>query len=167
MDFFTGQILPLAFGYAPKQTALCAGQSIPINQNQALYALLGTAYGGTGANFALPDTTGRAIFGIGNQGSAMPLGSTGGEAQHQLSPAEMPQHVHPLMGSTTGTTDPAPDGYLPGVPTSAIYGAAAALLPLGGAPMGNAGGGQPHQNMQPSLALNFAIVLYGIYPSRR
>lgn len=166
MDFYTGQILPLAISYAPKQTALCNGQSLPITQNAALYALLGTSFGGGGTNFSLPNTGGRTLVGIGKQGAVMPLGTVGGESAHTLTLTEMPTHTHALNASTNGTVDSDPSDFLPGTGSGAIYGGASQLLPLGGAPMSTAGSGQAHDNMQPSTAINFAIVLYGIYPSR-
>lgn len=152
----------------PKQTAFCSGQSIPITQNQALYALLGSAFGGAGGNFSLPNTGGRTIVGFGNNGSIMPLGAIGGEADHALTLAEMPAHTHALNATNQGTGQNGASGTMPAVAdaTATIYGAPSGLLPLGGSPLSTEGGGQPHANMQPSLPINVAIVLYGIYPSR-
>lgn len=169
MDFFTGQIVQLGIGYAPKQTALCTGQNMPISQVTALYALIGYIYGGNPGSqtFQLPNVAGSTIVGQNPQGGGYyGIGAVGGETTHQLTTAEMPAHTHALNASTTGTTDLSPTGALPGVASANVYGAANSLLPLGGAPMSNNGAGQAHPNMQPYLAITCAIVLYGLYPSR-
>lgn len=171
MDFYTGQILPLALSFAPRQTAACNGQLLPVNQNQALFTLLGKTYGGDGqpgGQFGLPNCQGRTIVGFGANGSVMPLGATGGEASHVLTVGEMPQHVHSLNATNQGTLDVVPEGNVPGTPTSGttVYGPASTLVPLAGAGLTQQGSNQPHGNMQPSLPIGFAIVIYGIYPSR-
>lgn len=166
MDSFLGQLMPVASSYAYQNTAFTNGQLLPVNQYQALYSLLGTTYGGNGqTNFALPNTQGRTIIGFGINTSAW--GATGGEASHALSVNEMPQHTHLMRAAIGGTTDPSPASRQPGVPVDGApaYGDATGLVTLGATPLLN-NGGQPHSNMQPSLALNFVIVLQGIYPTR-
>lgn len=168
MDFFTGQIVQLGIGYAPKQTALCNGQNMPISQVTALYALIGYTFGGNPGSqvFGLPDTRGRTIVGTSRTAPVFTVGQVGGEASHALTTAEMPQHVHTMNAAPTGTKTNDPTGALPGIAEVKSYGAATGLLPLGGAPMASAGSGQDHPNMQPYLAITCAIVLYGLYPSR-
>lgn len=168
MDFFTGQIVQLGIGYAPKQTALCNGQNMPISQVTALYALIGFTFGGNPGSqvFGLPDTRGRTIVGASRTAPVFTVGQTAGETSHALTTAEMPQHVHTMYAAPTGTKTNDPTGALPGVAEVPSYGAATGLLPLGGAPMANNGAGQDHPNMQPYLAITCAIVLYGLYPSR-
>lgn len=168
MDYFMGMVMPCAFNFAPKGFALTNGQLLPVNQNQALYSLLGTQFGGNGIqNFALPNLQGRTIVGYGNAGSAMPMGTTGGEELHTLIASEMPYHNHGMLSASAGSSTSDPTGNSPGATASdAIYGPAGALTTLGGAPMGLSGGSQPHNNMQPFSVINFTIALTGIYPSR-
>ena len=167
MEFFMGTIMPAGFGFAPKGWALAGGQTLSINQNQALFALLGVQFGGDGSTtFALPNLNGRAAIGIGTGGSALPMGSMGGEEQHTLAISEMPTHAHPLSGSTQGNPTGNPANALPGSSDKAIYGAPASLMALGGAPMSNMGAGAAHNNMQPYTVLTFAVALTGYFPSR-
>lgn len=171
MDFFTGQLLSLAVSFAPRQTAACNGQLLPVSQNQALFALLGTSFGGNGlptGNFGIPDLQGRTAIGFGNNSSVVPLGFAGGESSHTLTIGEMPQHVHALNAASQGSLDVSPEAALPGTPApgTSIYGAANGVVPLTGTPLGGQGAGQPHGNMQPSLPVTFAIVLQGVFPTR-
>lgn len=165
MDFFIGQIIPVAFAYAPKQTAMCDGQSLPINQYGALYALLGNAYGATGSTFNLPNIVGRTPIGFSTAGG-QPMGATGGEATHTLTIAEIPSHSHTLGAVTNGSSGDSSVDATPATSSGPTYGAAANLVGLGGGPLATVGGGQSHENMQPSFAINFTIALTGIYPSR-
>ena len=161
---FLAEIRIMSFSFAPKGWASCGGQLLPINQNQPLFALLGTTFGGDGrVNFGLPDLRGRAPIHV---GSGHTLGERGGEQAHTLSIAEIPTHTHVLNGSTNATS-PQP------VPTNAYFGSAAsmyadaaALTSLTAASVTSAGGSQAHQNMQPYLILNFCIALQGIFPSQ-
>jgi microcystin-dependent protein len=192
-DPFIGQIALFGFNFAPRGWATCAGQIMPLSQNVALFTILGTTYGGNGqTTFALPDLRGSAAIGAG-QGRALSeydLGQTGGAAKVQLSIAQMPQHGHAFVASTDQATAQSPAGNLlaravrpldggeaqaPGVgapgPREAqanFYSpnpqnARTALAPSAIAP---AGGDQPHNNMQPYLALNFCIALLGVMPQR-
>jgi microcystin-dependent protein len=159
---FLSEIRIMSFGFAPKGWALCNGQLLPINQNQALFSLLGTTFGGDGrVNFALPDLRGRAPIHV---GSGHTLGERGGEQAHTLSIAELPQHTHQAMGSpTNGNVAPGVNNVL--AAASNVYAPATNLIALGASSVANVGGSQAHLNMQPFLTLNFSIALQGIFPS--
>ncbi len=160
---FLGEISLMSFDYPPKYWARCEGQLLPINQNQALFSLLGTTYGGDGrVTFALPDLRDRVPIHVGNGHS---LGERAGEAAHTLTSAEMPTHAHALVGSTSNADVTSPAGNQPAV-TSQLYAPAAHTVALDPSVSGSAGGSQPHTNQQPYLALNFCIALSGIFPSR-
>jgi microcystin-dependent protein len=160
---FLSEIRLMSFVFAPKGWALCNGQLLPINQNQALFSLLGTTFGGDGrVNFALPDLRGRTPIHV---GSGHTLGERGGEQAHTLSIAEMPTHFHGLNASTTdsgGSDDPT--GRFLGS-ASNLYHTPASLTPMNPGTITNTGGSQAHQNMQPFLTLSFCIALQGIFPS--
>jgi microcystin-dependent protein len=139
---------------------------LPINQNQALFALLGTTYGGNGqTNFSLPNLQGRVPIHV---GGGFSLGQVGGEVNQTLSLGEMPAHSHSLTGTTAAAVaGVGPAGALPAVAPHAPYRIGAVqLATLKPGVIQNAGGSQPHQNMQPSLAINFCIALTGIFPSQ-
>ena len=160
---FLSEIRIMSFGFAPKGWALCNGQLLPINQNQALFSLLGTTFGGDGrVTFGLPSLQGRTPIHV---GSGHTLGEQGGEQAHTLSVAELPTHTHVLKGSSTPaeTNAPTTSAYL-GIVNNA-YGPASNLVALSPASVTNAGGSQPHPNMQPFLTLGFCIALQGIFPS--
>lgn len=168
MDYYMGQIMPVAFDWAPKSTAMAQGQLLPIAQNQALFSLLGTTYGGNGqTTFGLPNLSGRAITGAGMGFSQEPtLGTVAGTVNETLTVQQMPQHLHQVNVATSVASGASPAGALPGAASTTIYGAPANLVPLGAAPSSPAGGNQPHLNMQPSLVINYTIVIAGIFPSR-
>jgi microcystin-dependent protein len=167
---FLGEVRMMSFNFAPKGWAPCNGQLLPINQNQALFALLGTMYGGNGqTNFALPNLQGRVPIHVG--GSYTTQGQMIGEPAHTVSVAEMPAHMHSLIANST----PAPqqDGNLPAnnkrVAASTaqnLYGPATSLVAMNTNDIGFAGGAQPHENMQPYTSVTFCIALIGIFPSR-
>jgi microcystin-dependent protein len=164
---FLSEIRLMSFNFAPKGWALCNGQLLPINQNQALFSLLGTTYGGDGrVNFALPDLRGRTPI---HTGSGHTLGERGGEQAHTVSIAEMPQHIHLLMASNTDGNAPVPfannAGNVLASNPSALYAPAANLGALNTGTVTNVGGSQAHLNMQPFLTLSFCIALQGIFPS--
>jgi microcystin-dependent protein len=161
---FLAEIRLISFDFAPKGWAMCNGQLLPINQNQALFSLIGTTYGGDGrVNFALPDLRGRASI---HTGSGHTLGEKGGEQAHTLSLAELSAHTHVVQGSgNNGSTQDAANNVLAVVP-GRIYTNPAGLTALSAGSITNAGGSQPHPNMQPFLTLTFCIALQGIFPSQ-
>jgi microcystin-dependent protein len=160
---FLSEIRIMSFSFPPKGWALCNGQLLPINQNQALFSLLGTTFGGDGrVNFALPNLQGRTPIHV---GSGHTLGELGGEQAHTLSIGELPTHTHVMNGSSTPaeTNAPTTSAYLGSV--SNAYGPASNLVSLSPASVTNVGGSQAHANMQPYLTLSFCIALQGIFPS--
>jgi microcystin-dependent protein len=160
---FLSEIRLFSFLYAPVGWALCNGQLLPINQNQALFSLLGTTYGGDGqVNFALPDLRGRIPIHV---GSGHTLGERGGEQAHTLAIAELPTHVHVANATSDNATTGTPTGNLLAKSTNFFYETAANLTALKPATVANVGGSQAHLNMQPFLTLNFCIALQGIFPS--
>jgi microcystin-dependent protein len=160
---FLSEIRIFSFTFAPKGWAMCNGQLLPINQNQALFALLGTTYGGDGVTtFALPNLQGRMPI---HEGAGFTLGELGGEQNHTLSFSEMPQHTH----SAAANSGPANAGGAPGNfwanGNQPAY-ASSTNVTLSPATVNNIGGNQPHNNMAPYLVLNFCIALVGIFPSQ-
>jgi microcystin-dependent protein len=161
---FLGEIKVTAFGFAPKGWATCNGQLLPINQNQALFSLLGTTYGGDGrTTFALPNLKGRVPV---HAGGGISLGQSGGEETHTLTLAEMPSHTHAAIAGANPADQASPaagfwaDGNVPayssGTPGADMASQAVAL----------AGGDQPHANLPPFLVVNYVIALAGIFPTR-
>jgi microcystin-dependent protein len=161
---FLSEIRIMSFQFAPRGWALCNGQLLPINQNQALFSLLGTTFGGDGrVNFALPDLRGRTPIHV---GSGHTLGERGGEQAHTLSIAELPTHTHVANATSSNATAPAPSngvGYARA--GTQIYGGPTNLVAMAPQAVGNVGGSQAHLNMQPFLTLSFCIALQGIFPS--
>lgn len=160
---FLGEIRLFSFIFPPKGWALCNGQLLPINQNQALFALLGTTYGGNGqTNFSLPNLQGRVPI---HTGSGFTLGQAGGEQAHTLSIAEMPQHTHLVNASPANADAPVPANNLLASANN-VYATPTNLSPVHPASVSNVGLSQAHLNMQPYLTLNFCIALQGIFPSQ-
>ncbi|SFS46411.1 phage tail protein [Sphingobacterium wenxiniae] len=172
---FLGEIAIFSFNFAPKNWAQCNGQLLPINQNQALFSLLGTTFGGDGqVDFALPDLRGRVPIHVGN---GHILGQRSGEQAHTLHMHEMPMHKHAgkvsVVQKIGGNADQeSPVGALPGKNDnhanrfSASYDEMMELAIPAAGNEGTVGGSQAHQNMQPFLTLNFCIALVGIFPTR-
>jgi len=162
---FLAEIRLMSFTFAPKGWALCNGQLLPINQNQALFSLLGTTFGGDGrVNFALPDLRGRTPIHV---GSGHTLGERGGEQAHTLSIAETPTHTHVSSASSNpaSTNTPTNALVLAASTASQLYAGASNLAAMAPNSLANVGGSQAHQNMQPFLTISFCIALQGIFPS--
>ena len=160
---FLSELRIMSFGFAPKSWAMCNGQLLPINQNQALFSLLGTTFGGDGrVNFALPDLRGQVPIHV---GSGHTLGEKGGEQAHTLSIAELPTHTHSFnVQGASGNATTGAGNFLANA-GSDLYTAAASLVAMNPGAAGNTGGSQAHLNMQPFLVLTFCIALQGIFPS--
>lgn len=171
-DFFIGQINLFGFDFAPRFWAQCNGQLLPINQNQALFALLGTFYGGNGTTtFALPDLRGRVPISIGSspQLGSVSIGQVGGIESVTLISANLPAHNHMLAATTQVATRRPPAGRMLATDTSTnaeYYAPPGTVTPLSPNSIGQAGGSSPHENRQPFLAGNFCIAIAGIFPSR-
>jgi microcystin-dependent protein len=161
---FLAEIRLMSFVFAPKGWALCNGQLLPINQNQALFSLLGTTFGGDGrVNFALPDLRGRTPIHV---GVGHTLGEKAGEEAHTLSIAELPVHTHVAGAVAADGSQVVPSNVLLAKAAPANpYLAPANLVAMNPASVANTGGSQAHTNMQPYLTLSFCIALQGIFPS--
>ena len=160
---FLSEIRMTSFSFPPKGWALCDGQLLPINQNQALFSLLGTTFGGDGrVNFGLPDLRGRTPIHV---GSGHTLGERGGEPSHTLSTGELPQHTHVLSGSSADADNPLPGNNLLARAPQQVYGPATNLVALNPGTVPNVGGSQAHPNLQPFLTLSLSIALQGLFPS--
>jgi microcystin-dependent protein len=162
---FLAEIRIMSFAFPPKGWALCNGQLLPINQNQALFALLGTTYGGDGrVTFALPDLRARTPIHV---GGGHPIGERAGEQAHALSAAELPSHTHVARAAGAKATTPVPNGNMLATSKgSNVYAAPSSLTPLSAATVADVGGSQAHPNVQPFVTLSFCIALQGIFPSR-
>jgi microcystin-dependent protein len=164
-DPFLSEIRMMSFNYPPKGWALCNGQQLPINQNQALFSLLGTVYGGNGqTTFALPNLRGRVPI---HMGSGHTLGEAAGSSAVTITQQTMPQHLHFAQGTsaTTGNVATVGGALLAGS-GSTVYAPPANLIALDPSSITPVGGSQPHTNMQPYLVISFCIALQGIFPSR-
>jgi microcystin-dependent protein len=164
---FLAEVRMVGFNFAPRGWAFCDGQILPIAQNQSLYALLGTMYGGDGrTSFALPDLRGRVPIHRGSSnGTNHAPASKGGEETHTLSGNEMPQHTHTIQASTDASTSQDPTNNVL-AKSGQIYKQSTNLADMVSGTMTNTGGGQSHDNMQPYLVVNFCIAIQGLFPSR-
>jgi microcystin-dependent protein len=166
---FIGELRIMSFDYAPRGWAQCNGQLLPINQNQALFSLLGTTYGGNGTtNFALPDMRGRTPLHFGN---GYTQGQAAGVQNHTLTASEIPTHTHNVTAISTGDTssnvvNPSGQFFATSKPSTLYNATGASPTVLAANTVSNTGGSQTHPNMQPYLTLNFCIALQGIFPSR-
>ncbi|MBN8504015.1 MAG: phage tail protein [Burkholderiales bacterium] len=155
--------------FAPAGWAMCQGQLMPIAQNDALFALIGTTYGGDGqVTFALPNLSGRVPIGMGT-GPGLPsyvIGQALGTEAESLSAQQLPPHAHAQQASTAAVSAAVGPTGAPGAASVNLYGDGAPSVAMAGGLISPAGGGQPHNNMAPSLAVNFIIALFGIFPSR-
>lgn len=168
---FLSELRLVSFNFAPKGWTMCNGALLPINQNQALFSLLGTTYGGDGrVNFQLPNLQGRVPI---HMGAGHTLGERGGEEAHTVTISEMPGHTHQMIATSNQANATKPAGHVLGAtvspgsgPTLTIYGGAANSVAMNPAIIPNVGGSQPHTNLQPFLVLNWIIALQGIFPSQ-
>jgi microcystin-dependent protein len=168
-EVFLGQIMLTGFAFAPRGFALCNGQLLAISQNQALFSLLGTTYGGDGqTTFALPNLRGRTpVADPAWQPTPYQLGETGGVENVTLLTPQLPMHNHQCNGTTTSGSQRNPTNALYGTNTAALYAPASGTqVPLAPQSIAPVGGTQPHPNMQPFDVINFCIALTGIFPSR-
>jgi microcystin-dependent protein len=160
---FLGQIIPVSFNFPPKGWAFCDGQTLPINQNQAIFALLGTTFGGNGTtNFNLPDLRGRVAMHV---SGTHPLGESAGAESVALASGQVAAHAHAVTQPASKdeeTTNRPDNAYFT---VGGAYGGTANAA-MGGTTTAPTGGGQAHTNLQPYLALPFVIALQGIFPSR-
>ena len=161
---YVGEIRMFAGNFAPAGWMFCEGQLLPISENETLFQLIGTTYGGDGeSTFALPDLRGRIPI---HQGNGFILAETGGAEEITLTVNQISAHSHPLLGSSAVATDPNPGGNV--VSESSLvsmYQAAAPTTPMAAGAVTSTGGSQPHTNFQPYLCVNFIISLFGIFPS--
>ena len=166
---FLGEMRMMSFNFAPRGWATCAGQLLPINQNQALFALLGTQYGGNGqTTFALPDLRGRVPIHV---GGGFTQGQKGGEENHTLTSSEMPQHAHTGVATNAGPASqagnmPASTKRLSGSNPGEGYGSPSGLQAMAANMITNVGGSQAHSNMMPYTVIGYCIALVGIFPSQ-
>jgi microcystin-dependent protein len=165
---FLSEIRIFSFNFPPKGWAFCNGQQLPINQNQALFSLLGTNYGGNGqTTFGLPNLQGRVPIHV---GSGHTLGEAAGTSSVTVNTQQMPTHTHPVIADTTQASEsdgnlPAPTKRLANAVGQNLYGPVANPVAMAATNVTNVGGSQPHNNMMPYLVLNFCIALQGIFPS--
>jgi microcystin-dependent protein len=167
-DNFIGEIRPIAFNYPPRFWAFCSGQLLPIAQNQALFSLLGTTYGGNGqTTFALPDLRGRVPISSGTGFGLSPyfLGERAGENAITLAASQMPAHSH-AVATSNAADSPSPEGNVPAQHSGHHLYSPTAGATFAPDTVGSVGGTQPHPNQQPSIGINYIIALSGIFPSR-
>jgi microcystin-dependent protein len=165
---YVGEIRMVGFNFAPVGWALCNGALMPISQNEALYNLLGTTYGGDGVNtFGLPDLQGRIPFHQGtNLGNTFMIGSLAGSETVTLVTTQIPEHTHLLMANSSAGTQPSPSGGLWAKSSLDQFSTAIPTASMTPSAILAAGGSQPHDNMPPFLVINFIISLYGVYPTQ-
>lgn len=167
---FLAEVRMVGFDFPPRGWAFCDGQILPINQNQSLYSLLGTTYGGDGrTSFALPDLRGRTPIhvGQGDNGQHHQLGEKSGEETHTLSVNEIPRHEHAWKASSSDGNSSTAAGHMLAREAGGLYRQSPSnLVDMMPATLSSTGGSQPHENMQPYLAVNFCIALQGLFPSR-
>jgi microcystin-dependent protein len=162
---YVGEIRMFAGNFAPAGWMFCAGQVIPISENETLFNLIGTTYGGDGQeSFALPDLRGRIPI---HQGGGFTLGETGGSEEITLTVPQIPAHSHPMLATVNLAGGTSPNGQVVGLTQAATitpYGTDAPFVPLSPQSISAVGGSQPHTNFQPYLCVDFIISLFGIYP---
>jgi microcystin-dependent protein len=160
---FLAEIRLFSFDFPPKGWAMCNGQFLPINQNQALFSLLGTTFGGNGqTTFALPNLQSRCAM---HKGSGFTLGQTGGQEAHTVTLSELPQHLHFVQAATANGATPLPTSNVMAAFNNAYRTAGANAIAIAPSTVSSTGGSQPHTNMSPYIVSNFCIALQGIFPS--
>jgi len=160
---YVGEIRMFAGNFAPAGWMFCEGQLLPISENETLFQLIGTTYGGDGeSTFALPDLRGRIPL---HQGNGMILAETGGAEEITLTVNQIPIHTHPCLASNNGPTLATPSGNVTGQAAAKIYRAGSPGVTLSPQAIGATGGSQPHNNFQPYLCIDFIISLFWIFPS--
>jgi microcystin-dependent protein len=160
---YVGEIRMFAGNFAPAGWMFCEGQLLPISENETLFQVIGTTYGGDGqSTFALPDLRGRIPI---HQGSGFTVGETGGAEEITLTVNQIPAHTHALLASTTTATQETPSGNLTGQGEVPLYGDESPYFPMHPQSISPVGGSQPHTNFQPYLCVDFIISLFGLYPS--
>jgi len=167
---FVGEIRMFAGNFAPRGWAFCDGQLLAVAQNDALFSLLGTVYGGDGrTTFGLPDMRGRLPLhaGSGPGLSSRQLGSKGGTEQETLTVNQLPSHGHPFQGTASPATTRDPVGNSPAEAQADVYVEDLSPIPLSGQAISEVGGSRAHSNLMPFLCVHFIIALFGIYPSRQ
>ena len=162
---YVGEIRMFAGNFAPAGWMFCEGQLLPISENETLFQLIGTTYGGDGqSTFALPDLRGRLPL---HQGNGFILAETGGAEEITLTVNQIPAHSHPLLGAAAVANDPNPTNNVVGESSSiSMYQSGNPVAPMAAASIGQTGGSQPHTNFQPYLCIDFIISLFGIFPSQ-
>jgi len=164
---YVGEIRMFAGNFAPAGWMFCEGQLLPISENETLFNLIGTTYGGDGqTTFGLPDLRGRLPI---HQGNSFTLGQSGGEETVTLTVPQMPAHTHAFLATTSPASSPSPVNQVPGISQAATitpYGSDNPRVPLSPASVSTVGGSQPHNNFQPYLCVDFIISLFGIFPSQ-
>jgi len=161
---FIGEVKMISWNFAPSGWAFCNGQLLPIAQNQALFSILGTIYGGDGrTTFALPNLQGATPVHAGN---GITQGQRGGEAAHALTTNEIPLHTHTAQGTTATATSGTPTGNIWASQSASPFSSSAPNVVMSAAAFNNAGASQPHSNLQPYTVVNFIIALQGIFPTR-
>jgi microcystin-dependent protein len=168
-DPFIGEIRMFAGTFAPRSWAFCDGQLLAVSQNDALFSLFGTTYGGDGrTTFGLPDMRSRIPVhaGTGPGLSIRHLGSKSGSESVTVGTTQLPSHTHPLQGSSDSATTPDPSGNVFARSSGDTYGSDFSASNMNGAAVSSSGGGQAHTNLMPSLAVNFIVALFGVYPAR-
>jgi microcystin-dependent protein len=161
---YVGEIRMFAGNFAPAGWMFCEGQQLPISENETLFQLIGTTYGGDGqSNFNLPDLRGRIPI---HQGNGFVLAETGGAEEITLTVQQIAAHSHPWLGANAVANDPNPNNNLVGESSAiSMYQSASPNAPMAAQIIGPVGGSQPHTNFQPYLCVDFIISLFGIFPS--
>jgi len=167
---YVGEIRMFGGNFAPAGWALCQGQSMPISENETLFQLIGTTYGGDGEQtFNLPNLASRVPIhmGTGPSGTTYQLGELAGTEQETLTVQQIPSHSHPMLASKGSGSSSNPQSQVLATPVASIYATAPpSVVPMNASAIGPTGGSQPHENTQPFLVINFIISLFGIFPSQ-